>query len=72
MTTKKQHKTPYDMITSTQDTHSGTPLANVVGHESQKKELLLVLDWFKNLDYWKSKKVSTPRGVLLYGAPGNG
>ena len=72
MTTKKEHKQPYDMITSTQDTHSGTPLANVVGHESQKKELLLVLDWFKNLDYWKSRKVSTPRGVLLYGAPGNG
>lgn len=62
---------PYDIFMG-ESNSSSTPLENVVGHDSQKEELLLVLDWFKNLDYWKSKKVSIPKGVLLYGEPGNG
>ena len=62
---------PYDIFMG-ESNSSSAPLENVVGHDSQKEELLLVLDWFKNLDYWKSKKVSIPKGVLLYGEPGNG
>ena len=48
------------------------PLANVVGHENQKKELLCVIDWFKHSQELKKKGVSIPKGVILFGAPGNG
>lgn len=48
------------------------PLGKVIGHEAQKKELLSVLDWFKHSKKLKEKGVSIPKGVLLFGAPGNG
>ena len=48
------------------------PLSRVIGHENQKKELLLVVDWFKRSKELKEKGVSIPKGVILFGAPGNG
>lgn len=48
------------------------PLGRVIGHENQKKELLSVIDWFKRSKELKAKGVSIPRGVILFGAPGNG
>jgi len=48
------------------------PLGQVVGHESQKKELLSVIDWFKRSEELKAKGISIPKGVILFGKPGNG
>ena len=48
------------------------PLEKVIGHENQKKELLSVIDWFKRSKELKEKGVSIPKGVILFGAPGNG
>lgn len=48
------------------------PLGNVVGHENQKKELLNVINWFKRSKELKEKGVSIPKGVILFGQPGNG
>lgn len=48
------------------------PLGRVVGHENQKKELLCVIDWFKHSKELKEKGVSIPKGVILFGEPGNG
>lgn len=48
------------------------PLGKVIGHENQKKELLNVIKWFKNSKELKEKGVSIPKGVILFGAPGNG
>ena len=72
MITKTERKTPYETICLHNDFTGEKPFANVIGHQYQKEELLLVLDWFKNYEYWKSKGVSLPKGVLLYGEPGNG
>ena len=48
------------------------PLGNVIGHENQKKELLAVVEWFKKSKELKEKGVSIPKGVVLFGPPGNG
>ena len=72
MMEKKNDVIPYEMVVNDQMKQDEKPLSKVVGHESQKEELILVLDWFKNYNYWKSKNVSLPKGVLLYGRPGNG
>ena len=48
------------------------PLGEVIGHENQKKELLSVIDWFKRSKELKAKGVSIPKGILLFGEPGNG
>ena len=48
------------------------PLSKVIGHENQKQELLLVIDWFKRSKELKEKGISVPKGVLLFGRPGNG
>ena len=48
------------------------PFSNVVGHENQKKELLSVIEWFKKSKELKEKGVSIPKGVVLFGPPGNG
>lgn len=47
-------------------------LSNVVGHERQKQELLNVIKWFKQSKQLKEKGISIPKGVVLFGAPGNG
>ena len=48
------------------------PLEKVIGHTNQKKELLDVIDWFKHSKELKAKGVSIPKGVILFGEPGNG
>jgi len=48
------------------------PLSKVVGHENQKKELLAVINWFNHSKELKERGVSIPKGVLLFGEPGNG
>ena len=48
------------------------PLGKVVGHESQKKEILSVIDWFNHSKELRAKGVSIPRGVIFYGQPGCG
>ena len=48
------------------------PLSRVIGHENQKKELLNVINWFKHSKELKAKGVSIPKGVILFGEPGNG
>lgn len=72
MITKTETKTPYETVCLKADWKERKPFKNVIGHQCQKEELLLVLDWFKNYDYWKTKNISLPKGVLLYGEPGNG
>ena len=64
--TKKEEILPYEMISPKSETANDKPLAKVVGHESQKEELLLLLKWFKNYDELKKRNVSIPRGILLY------
>ena len=48
------------------------PLNRVIGHDNQKKELLNVIKWFKNSKELKSRGVSIPKGIVLFGDPGNG
>ena len=48
------------------------PLGKVIGHENQKKELLSVISWFKRSKELREKGISIPKGVLLFGEPGNG
>ena len=48
------------------------PLANVIGHDKQKEEILRLVDWFKNSKALKAKGVSIPRGLIMFGSPGNG
>lgn len=48
------------------------PLEKVIGHKNQKKELLSVIDWFNRSKELKAKGVSIPKGVILFGEPGNG
>ena len=48
------------------------PLGNVIGHDNQKKELLFVIDCFKRSKELKEKGVTIPKGICLFGSPGNG
>ena len=48
------------------------PLGKVVGHEKQKKEILAVIDWFKRSAELKARGVSIPKGIVMFGHPGNG
>ncbi len=48
------------------------PLSAIIGHENQKKEILSVIDWFKHSKEFKEKGVSIPKGIILFGEPGNG
>ena len=62
----------YELIYATKLKDGEKPLGNVIGHENQKKELLSVIDWFKHSKELKEKGVSIPKGVILFGHPGNG
>lgn len=48
------------------------PFQNIIGYEYQKKEILKILSWFKNSNELKAKGITIPKGLLLYGEPGNG
>ncbi len=62
----------YQFINALKLDEGERPLNRVVGHENQKKELLSVIEWFKNSKKLKEKGVSIPKGVILFGEPGNG
>lgn len=62
----------YELIYASKLEEGEEPLSKVIGHENQKKELLSVIKWFKNSKELKEKGVSIPRGVILFGEPGNG
>ncbi len=68
----KVSPTTYQLIYSSKLEENEQPLGKVIGHENQKKELLLVIDWFKRSKELKEKGVSIPKGVILFGEPGNG
>ena len=62
----------YELIYASKLEEGEEPLGKVIGHENQKKELLLMVDWFKRSKELKAKGVSIPKGTILYGEPGNG
>lgn len=64
--------TTYEFIKASKLIEGEDPLVRVVGHQNQKKELLYVIDWFKHSQELKAKGLSIPKGVILYGEPGNG
>ncbi len=68
----KDNVPSYELIYASKLKEDEKPLGNVIGHENQKKELLSVIDWFKHSKELKAKGVSIPKGVVLFGAPGNG
>jgi cell division protease FtsH len=49
-----------------------TTFADVAGHKHAKTELMEVVDFMNNPSKYKRMGGKTPRGVLLYGKPGNG
>lgn len=62
----------YDVIYNTKLQDGEEPLGRVIGHDNQKKEVLNVISWFKNSKYLKKRGVSIPKGIILFGEPGNG
>ena len=70
---KETKKGPsYEVIYNASLEDGEEPLGRVIGHENQKKELLSVINWFKRSKELKAKGVSIPKGIVLFGQPGNG
>lgn len=68
----KENVPSYDIIYPSKLEEGEVPLGRVVGHKNQKKEILSVISWFKQSKELKAKGVSIPKGILLFGEPGNG
>lgn len=68
----KENTPSYELIFASKLKEGEAPLEKVVGHENQKKEILSVIDWFKHSKELKAKGISIPKGVILFGEPGNG
>lgn len=47
-------------------------IADVAGHDGAKREVLEVVDYLKNPQRYEEMGARPPRGVLMYGPPGNG
>ena len=62
----------FEAIYNTKIGSEEKPLGRVVGHENQKKEILSIIEWFRNSKELREKGISIPRGVILFGQPGNG
>ena len=62
----------YEFIKAHKLEEGEEPLGKVIGHENQKKELLFVIDCFKRAKELKEKGVQIPKGICLFGSPGNG
>jgi len=71
-TKNNNNKQCYELIYNHGLNEGEKPLERVIGHVNQKKELLDVIDWFKRSKELKAKGVSIPKGVILFGEPGNG
>ena len=69
---EKKNVVAYELIKAAKLGENELPLEKVVGHDAQKEELLNVIKWFKNPEDLKKRGVSIPKGVILYGDPGNG
>ena len=69
---KLKSTSSYEVICNAKLEEGEEPLGRVVGHDNQKKELLAVISWFKKSKQLKAKGVSIPKGVILFGEPGNG
>ena len=69
---KCKRNATYEMILPHKCDDDGDVLSAVIGHQAQKDELLLVMDWFRRSKEFKSRGVSIPKGVILFGDPGNG
>ena len=63
---------PYKMYEAQSLNDGEEPLSKVCGLDDEKAELLNIVKWFKNSNELREKGVSIPRGVVLYGEPGNG
>ena len=63
---------PYQFYASQHLEEGELPFGRVIGHETQKKEILNVLDWFSRSQELKARGISIPRAVLLLGDPGCG
>ena len=68
----EKNKPSYELIYHHGLDDGEQPLERVIGHPNQKKELLAVVDWFKHSKELKARGVSIPKGVILFGEPGNG
>ena len=62
----------YDLVYGSKLKEGEKPLSRVIGHETQKEELLLVIDWFKRSKELREKGISIPKGALLFGPYGCG
>lgn len=51
---------------------SSVLIGDVAGHDGAKRELMEVVDFLKNADRFTKSGARVPKGVLLYGPPGNG
>ena len=67
-----KNEKPYEVIFSPEANKGPKPLEKIAGHQKQKEELIQVVNWFKQYKYWQNKGVSIPKGIVLYGPPGNG
>ena len=45
---------------------------NVYGYQEVKDELNRIKDWYENKEFLNNPKIALPKGILLYGEPGNG
>lgn len=69
---KEDYCAPFEVVNDNKLKDGETPLGNVIGYQEQKKEILNVIDWFSHSKELKSKGVTIPKGIILYGEPGNG
>lgn len=67
-----QKPLPYELIPPQKVDENEEPLSKVIGHKKQKEILISVINWFKKSDEYKTKGIEIPRGILMYGDPGNG
>ena len=47
-------------------------LNNIAGYENEKEELIKIIDILNNAEVYQSKGGYIPKGLILYGNPGNG